>query len=135
VLPVDSFLGYEIPWVLVFPFPADPFCRPGCSSCCGLISGFRASEAHPGVGFLTCRPSCCFFYRFPFLPVCTCSAGICFPHFSPVLNPSHSQDNHPVQIFCKPSCCCFGVVSLPLVSLLLLVLRFLLFRLVQLPLC
>jgi hypothetical protein len=52
----------QVPWVLVFPFPADPFCCSGCSSCCGLISGFRASEARPGVEFLTCRPSCCFLF-------------------------------------------------------------------------
>jgi hypothetical protein len=45
------------------------------------------------------------------------SAGWSSPIF---LLPSRSQDNHPVQIFCKPSCCCFGVVTLPLISLLLL---------------
>jgi hypothetical protein len=72
----------QVPWVLVFPFPADPFCCSGCSSCCGLISRFRASEARPGVEFLTCRPSCCFLFSpISVSAVCTCSAGICFPHF------------------------------------------------------
>jgi hypothetical protein len=104
-----------------FSFPADPFCCPGCSSCSGLISGFRASEARPGVAFLTCRSSCCFFFLtgFRFCLSALAQQGFVFPFFH-ALKPSRSQDNHPVQIFCKPSCCCFAVVTLPLVCLLLL---------------
>jgi hypothetical protein len=55
-----------------------------------------------------------------FVPQEFCYCRLVKSYFSPALKPSRSQDNHPVQIFCKPSCCCFGVVTLPLIWLLLL---------------
>jgi hypothetical protein len=101
VLLVDSFPGYEDPWVLVFPFPADPFCCPGYSSCSGLISEFRASEAHPGVGFLTCRPSCCFFSSPISVSACLhlLSRDLFFPFFFMLLSHRTARTTIPCRFF------------------------------------